>query len=131
MPHGKREEGTVAKVVLCRVEVSTATQTNRTAVPKSFFGLSEIWDKCKIVSMSVLTVMLVIIWSVIIIMAMLLTMVGEGKALLPKPSAAPLSLESGVIAGIRHPKQQFPLLNSGRTGMSAIGISVPRSAPTN
>ena len=39
MPHGKREEGTVAKVVLCRVEVSTATQTNRTAVPKSFFGL--------------------------------------------------------------------------------------------
>ena len=56
-----REEGTVAKVVLCRVEVSTATQTNRTAVPKSFFGLSEIWNKCKIVSMSVLTVMLVII----------------------------------------------------------------------
>ena len=61
MPHGKREEGTVAKIVLGRVEVSTATQTNRTAVPKSFLGLSEVWNKCKIFSMSVLTVMLVII----------------------------------------------------------------------
>ena len=67
----------------------------------------------------------------IIIMYMILIMVGEGKALLPKPFAAPLSWESGVIVGIRHPKQQFPLFNSGRTGMSAIGISVPRSAPTN
>ena len=62
MPHGKREEGTVAKVVSCRVEVSTATQTNRTAVPKSFSCASEVWNKFKIFIMSVLTVILVIMF---------------------------------------------------------------------
>ena len=60
MPHGKREEGTVAKVAWCRVEVPTATQTNRTAVPKSFSGPAEVWNKLTILIMSVLTVIIVI-----------------------------------------------------------------------
>ena len=125
MPHGKREEGTVAKVVLCRVEVSTATQTNRTAVAKSFF-----WSVRNLEQMQDRQYECVDGYACDYMIGdyhygHASDYGGRREALLPKPFAAPLSLESGVIVGIRHPKQQFPLLNSGRTGMSAIGISVP------